>query len=98
MGRIITDANSPIKPAFDPYWDAPLTRREAQQAINDMAMNDNVLSNRADTAHVVINLLCEKAGVTPGELEVYVQRKTEEIKALSAKILAEAKQKEAENA
>jgi hypothetical protein len=94
MSNLILDASdSPIKRPYDKYWDSPPTRAEVMKIINDLAMNDNILSNRADTAHIVINLLCEKANITPGELDAYVARKTEEVRALSEKIQAEVKAK-----
>jgi hypothetical protein len=94
MSSLILDANSPIKAPFDKYWDSPPTRREVMKIVNELALNDNVLSNRSDTAHIVVNLLCEKMGVTPGELEAYVAKKTSEVQALSAKIQAEEKAKQ----
>ena len=72
-----------VKRPPDAYWDASPTRHEVMRLVNDLALNDNTLSNRSDTAHIVINLLCEKLGVTSGEIEVYVARKTAEVKALN---------------
>lgn len=94
MSNLILDSSdSPIKRPFDKFWDTPPTRAEVMKVINDLALNDNILSNRADTSHIVINLLCEKANITPGELDAYVQKKIAEVQALSAKIQAEAKAK-----
>ena len=85
-----------VKRPPDAYWDAPPSRHEVMRLINDLALNDNALSNRSDTAHIVINLLCEKLGVTSGEIEVYVARKTAEVKALNERILEEVKKAEDE--
>jgi hypothetical protein len=94
MSNLILDASdSPIKRPFDKFWDTPPTRAEVMKIINDLALNDNILSNRADTAHIVVNLLCEKMNITAGELDAYVERKKAEVQALSERIQAEVKAK-----
>lgn len=82
MSSIILDSSGILKQPKDPYWDAPLTRREAQKAINDLAYNEMELTNRSDTASIVLNLLCEKLNVTRGELDAYVAKKKAEALAL----------------
>lgn len=83
MSNLIVDPSaSLIKEPKHPYWDAPVTRREAQLAINQMAENDQELTNRADTGHIILNLICEKLNITRGEIDAYVERKRAEILAL----------------
>lgn len=81
---IIDSSGSGIKQARDPYWDSPITRREVQGAVNDIALNENALQNMCDTANIVLNFLCEKNNVTRGELEAYVAKKKAEIEAAVA--------------
>jgi hypothetical protein len=95
MSSIIIDpngaGNSGLKQAHHPYWDAPITRREVQQAVNDIAENENALQNMCDTSNIVLNLVCEKLNITRAEIDVFAERKKAEIAAF-----IEAKQKEAE--
>lgn len=84
MGAIIT-GNEPselIDPAFDRFLDGHPTRRELQKAFNKMGNNDAELFSMVDTQALVGNFLCDKLGVTRGELEAYVAKKVEEVKAL----------------
>lgn len=96
MSSLILGPNdSPIQRPKDPYWDAPITRYEVQKAVNALALNDNELTNRSDTVFIVVNFLCEKLGVTPGELEVYRDKKKAEATALlEAQMAAAAKAKD----
>ena len=80
---IIDPSGSGIKQAHDPYWDAPITRREVQQAVNDIAMNENALQNMCDTSNIVLNFLLERLNVTRGELDAYVAKKKAEIEAFN---------------
>ena len=73
LTNLITDARGLVKEAHDPYWDAPITRREVQKAVNDLCMNQNELTNMIDTANIVLNFLCEKLGVTRADLDKYVE-------------------------
>jgi cytidylate kinase len=57
------------------------TRREMQKAFNKLGNNDSELMLMVDNLNLVVNLLCEKAGVTKGEIEVYVAKKAAEMKA-----------------
>lgn len=99
MSSLILGPNdSPIQRPKDPYWDAPITRYEVQKAVNALALNDNELTNRSDTVFIVVNLLCEKAGITPGEVQAYVDKKSAEVLALREKIAVEAKAKESQDA
>ena len=79
MSSIITSENGLVSQPYDKYWDAPLTRREAQRAVDHLAENDTVLNMRADTSHIVINLICEKLNITKAEIETYVARKKAEM-------------------
>ena len=91
MSNLILGPNdSPIQRPKDPYWDAPITRYEVQKAVNALALNDNELTNRSDTVFIVVNFLCEKLGITPGELEVYRDKKKAEIVAMQERALAAA--------
>jgi len=93
VSNLIIDPNGAgLKHAHDPYWDAPITRREVQQAVNDISMNENALQNMCDTSNIVLNFLCEKMNVTRGELDAYVAKKKAEIEAF----LEEQKKKAAE--
>lgn len=90
MSSLILDSNSPIQPAFDPYWDKPMTRREAHRLFMKLASNDNELMGMADTAAVLINFICEKKlGITDRtEVDAYVEVKTEELKVMRAAMKA----------
>ena len=81
-----------IIPAHDRFLDGTPTRREMQAAFNKMGNNDSELMLMIDNLNLVVNLLCEKAGVTKGEIEVYVAKKAAEMNALT-----EAKAQEAAN-
>jgi hypothetical protein len=59
-----------------------------QKAFNKMGNNDSELMLMLDNLNLVVNCLCEKAGVTKGELDVFVTKKTEEMKAYTAAQLA----------
>jgi hypothetical protein len=72
-----------ITPAHDRFLDGHPTRRELQKAFNKMGENDSNLFAAIDTQALVGNFLCEKLGVTRGELDAYVSRKAEEVKALN---------------
>ena len=79
--RLILDPSySPIQPAFDPYWDNSPTRRELQKAFNKLGSNDSEIMLMIDNLNLVTNCLCEKFGVTKGEIEVYVTKKVTELK------------------
>lgn len=83
--RLILDpSDSPIQPAFDPYWDNSPTRRELQKAFNKLGSNDSEIMLMIDNLNLVTNCLCEKFGVTKGEIEVYVTKKVTELKAMQA--------------
>lgn len=81
MSKLITD-DSPIQQPYDKYWDAPPTRRELQKAFNKLGNNDSDLMSMVDTNCLVVNFLCEKLGVTRGELDAYVAQKAAEVKAM----------------
>ena len=72
-----------ITPAYDRFLDGTPTRRELQKAFNKMGNNDAELFSMIDTQALVGNFLCEKLGVTRGELDAYVTKKAEEVKALN---------------
>lgn len=95
MSSLILDSSGLVKQPKDPYWDAPLTRREAQKAINDIAMNEMELTNRSDTTSIVLNFLCDKLNVTRAELDIYVEKKKVEALALKEKMDQAAKAAEA---
>jgi hypothetical protein len=77
--RIITDGNGLLKQPHDPYWDGALTRREAQIAINEIAMNEAELTRCLDTMSIVMNFLAEKMGVTRGEIDAWVANKKAQV-------------------
>lgn len=82
MSSIISDASEYIKPAHDPFMDGHPTRRELQKAFNKLGNNDSDLMAMVDTNCLVVNFLCEKLGITRGELDAYVSRKAEEVKTM----------------
>jgi hypothetical protein len=76
MANILIDpSDSPIKPAYDPFLDKPLTRREAQMMFRKIGQNQTELFVALDTANIVVNCLCEKLGVTREELDAYAEKK-----------------------
>lgn len=92
MSKIITSPSGIVTPAHDPYWDSPITRREVQQAVNDIAYNEKNLNDMLDTSNIVLNFLAEKVGVTRAEIEVWVEKKKvqiAEVRAAQAKATAE---------
>ena len=72
-----------ITPAFDSFLDGNPTRREMQKAFNKMGNNDSELMLMVDNLNLVCNCLCEKLGITKGELDAFVQKKAEEMKAFT---------------
>ena len=92
MSNLILDSNSPIQPAFDPYWDKPMSRREAHRLFMKLASNDNELMGMADTAALLINFICEKKlGITDRvEIDAYVEVKKAQIAAQREKMQAAA--------
>ena len=84
MSSIILNANdSPIQPAFDPYWDKPMTRREAHKLFMKLASNDSELMGMADTAALLLNFILEKKLVITDRKEIddYVEVKKAQLSA-----------------
>ena len=81
---IIDPSDSPIQPAFDPYWDNSPTRRELQKAFNKLGSNDSEIMLMIDTNCLVVNCICERLGVTRAEIEEYVAKKSAEVNSLKA--------------
>jgi hypothetical protein len=77
MSKLIVGGDSPIEQPFDRYWDAPMTRREAQVLFRKLAANDSELMGMCDTAALLINFICEKkVGITDRkEVDDYVELK-----------------------
>ena len=73
--------SSLINPAYDSFLDGKPTRREMQEAFNRIGTNDVNLMLMLDNLNHVVNLLCEKSGVTAGEIEAYTAKKAAEMKA-----------------
>jgi len=73
-----------ITPAYDSFLDKSPTRRELQKAFNKMGNNDAELFSMIDTQALVGNFLCDKLGVTRGELDAYVAKKAAEVQAINA--------------
>lgn len=71
----ISDPNGLVQQPHDPYWDAPITRREVQLAVNDLCVNEAELMARCDTSYIVMNFVCEKLGIKREELDEYVAKK-----------------------
>jgi hypothetical protein len=72
-----------ITPAYDAFLDGKPSRREMQKAFQKMGENDGNLMLMVDNLNHVANLLCEKAGVTAGEIEAYTSKKAAEMKAFT---------------
>ncbi len=92
MSKLILDSSeSPIQPAFDPYWDKPMTRREAHTLFMKLASNDNELMGMADTAALLINFICEKKlGITDrSEVDAYVAMKKAQLEAQREQLKAQ---------
>lgn len=70
-----------VDPAYDKHLDGHPTRRELQQAFGKIGVNMTAFWEGLDTQAIVGNFLCEKLGVTRGELDAYVAKKAGEIKA-----------------
>lgn len=91
MGQIITPGSGEhlIDPAFDKFLDGHPTRRELQLTIRKIGISMTQLYEALDTQALVGNFLCEKLGVTRGEIDAYVTKKaaevTEALKAMEAK-------------
>ena len=84
MSSLILNANdSPIQPAFDPYWDKPMSRREAHVLFMKLASNDSELMGMADTAALLLNFILEKKlGITErSEIDTYVEVKKAQLAA-----------------
>ena len=59
--NLILNANdSPVQPAFDPYWDKPMSRREAHRLFMKLASNDSELTGMADTAALLLNFILKR--------------------------------------
>lgn len=86
----VTNPSGLVQQPHDPYWDGPISRRETQMAVNDICRNEAELMARSDTSYIVTNFLCEKLGVTRGEIDAYVEKKKAEMAAL--KTLSESQQ------
>jgi len=59
----------------DPYWDVPISRREVQEAVNQLAQNDAALAAQNDTSNIVLNYLCEKIGIERKEIDAWAAKK-----------------------
>jgi hypothetical protein len=85
VSKLILDPseNNPVQPAFDAYWDKPMTRREAHTLFMKLAANDSELMGMADTAALLINYICEKKlGITDRtDVDAYVLVKKEQLQA-----------------
>ena len=76
-----------VEQPYDKYWDAPLTRREAQRMVNKLAANDSELMGMCDTAALILNFLCEaKLKVDREEIEIYVEAKKLQLAEARAKM------------
>lgn len=91
MSELLTANAAPqVQQPYDKYWDSPMTRREARVLFNKLASNDSELMGMADTAAILINFICEKLGVKDrSEVDSYVARKTEQLKAQRSEMKAE---------
>lgn len=81
MSKIITPGSSEhlIDPAFDQFLDGKPTRRELQETFRKIGISMTQLYEALDTQALVGNFLCEKLGVTRGEIDAYVAKKAAEI-------------------
>jgi hypothetical protein len=79
---ILSPEEGLVDPAYDRFLDGHPTRRELQKAFNKMGKNDADLMLMVDNLSLVVNMLCEKLNVTEGEIDVWVEKKAEELKRL----------------
>lgn len=92
MSKLITEVGSMasaeglLHNPKHPYWDEKPTRREIMALINALVNAQKELAQRSDTAYLVLNLVCEKASITTGEIDAYVAKKAEEVKAWKTKL------------
>ena len=75
LGAEQPTAEGLLQRPHDPYWDSSISRREVQEAVNQLAENDRVLSMQNDTTNIVMNFLCEKIGVKREEIDKWVAEK-----------------------
>ena len=84
-----------VQQPHDPYWDGPLTRREAQRMINKLSANDSELMGMADTCALLINFICEvQLKVKREDVEVYVEAKKLQLSEARARMKAAAEAQE----
>jgi hypothetical protein len=95
MGHILTSDDLIQRPP-DKFWDGHPTRKEMQAAFNKIGQNQAEIMGMLDTFDLVLNFVCEKLNVTRGELDAFVTKKAEEVKAWRA--AQEAKAQENNNA
>lgn len=88
-------SSSLVEQPYDKYWDAPITRREVQRAINKLSQNDSELMAMADTAALVLNFLCEAhLKIKREDIEVYVEAKKLQLAEARKKMKEEAESQE----
>ena len=92
MSQILSSTASPVAPAYDKYWDAPMSRREAQTLFMKLASNDSELMGMADTAALLLNFILEKklAITDRKEVDDYVEVKKAQMQAERERMKAEA--------
>ena len=92
MSQILSSTASPVAPASDKYWDAPMSRREAPTLFMKLASNDSELMGMADTAALLLNFILEKklAITDRKEVDDYVEVKKAQMQAERERMKAEA--------
>jgi|FreactcultuFSWF8_1027224.scaffolds.fasta_scaffold13826_2 hypothetical protein len=83
MGQILTSEDLIQRPP-DKFWDGHPTRKEMQGAFNKIGTNQAEIMGMLDTFDLVLNCVCEKLNITRGELDAFVSKKAEEVKAWRA--------------
>lgn len=85
MSKVIESSmNGLLNPQHDSYWDAPITRREVQEAVNALAINDKRLAMQNDTSNIVLNMLCEHLKLTREQIDIWVAQKKEIMEKIKA--------------
>jgi len=83
MSSILTSDDLIQRPP-DKFWDGHPTRKEMQGAFNKIGQNQAEIMGMLDTFDLVLNCVCEKLNITRGELDAFVAKKAEEVKAWRA--------------
>jgi hypothetical protein len=75
MGKRVPE-NGLLEVPHDPYWEGPISRREVQEAVTQLAADNKALVDMLDTTNIMINfILEEKLQLKREELDAWVNKK-----------------------